>query len=388
MSPPLATPVMGTRTFVMLTLSYALASVHFWMTVPLAAIALAERGVPPWQIGAIGSVPWLALVLLVPFVPLAAARFGVVTIFRLGIATALAGSLCFLLSTSIAGWVAGYALTGAGIALRWIVADAVVATMAPAGQRGHRVGLFETTVGATMALGPLILTIFGTASTLPFLIGIGLVAAAGLASLFVDMPRLSLPRHGLRQSFGAILLVSRKAPLALMAAVLSGALEGMTTKLVPVQAIGIGFPEQVAAATVVALGAGNIFIQYPLGRFADRIGVHRLATWILALIVLCAILLPASMVAATPYLGVLAILGGLIGCFYTLSIIEAGAQGSVGDAMGTMAAISIGYTAGSVLGPLAGGLATSLDLVLGLTVLIGLMAAAGFVAMVRRSRQV
>ena len=353
--------------FALLTFSYALASVQFWMTVPLAALALAERGVPPWQIGIVGAVPWLALVAVVPFVPALAARTGVMRAYRLGIALAVAGATLFAAADSLGAWSIAYGLCGLGIAVRWIVADSLIAALAPAERRGHRIGVFETVVGSTMALGPFVLVLAGAG---PAAYGIGvLLAAASIVPTFwlrLDAPLAhSAPWRTLQAGIA-------RQPRATLLAVTAGVLEGAATKLLPVQALGLGFTPSLAAATVTAFGAGNLLTQYACGRLADRFGVVRLSA--IALVVACglALLLPAAAADTTVYLAALAALGGIVGALYTLAIIQAGGAGATHEVMAVVAGISVSYTAGSVLGPLLAGAATSASLVWGLPLLMAL----------------
>jgi MFS family permease len=154
--------------------------------------------------------------------------------------------------------------------------------------------------------------------------------------------------------------------------VAAGVLEGAATKLLPVQALGLGFTPALAAATVTAFGAGNLLTQYACGRLADRFGVVRLSA--IALVVACglALLLPAAAADATVYLAALAALGGIVGALYTLAIIQAGGAGATHEVMAVVAGISVSYTAGSLLGPLLAGAATSASLVWGLPLLMAL----------------
>ncbi|HRJ61577.1 MAG TPA: hypothetical protein PKZ99_10415, partial [Azospirillaceae bacterium] len=64
-----AAPGLSRRSFWALTAAYCFSSIQFWMTAPLAAVVLAERGVPAWQIGLLGAAPWLALTGLLPLAP-------------------------------------------------------------------------------------------------------------------------------------------------------------------------------------------------------------------------------------------------------------------------------------------------------------------------------
>ena len=366
-----APAAMPARDFALLTLSYALASIQFWMTVPLAALAMAERGVPAWQIGMVGAVPWLALVVVVPFVPGFAARVGIMPAYRLGIALAVAGALLFATAKGLVAWAVAYGLCGLGIAIRWIIVDSLITALAPAAHRGHRIGVFETVVGGTMALGPFILVVLGPGPA-AYGAGVLLAAASIVPTFWLDLKaRLArtAPWHTLRA--GIV-----RQPVATLLAVTAGLLEGAATKLLPVQAIGMGLAPTLAAATVTAFGAGNLLTQYACGRLADRFGVARVTTSALAVACGLALLLPALADASALYLGALTLLGGIIGALYTLAIVQAGSSGAAHEVMAVVAGISVSYTAGSVFGPLLGGAATSASIVWGLPLLTAVTAGA------------
>jgi MFS family permease len=362
--------VMRRRDFAWLTACYCLSSIQFWMTIPLAAIALAEQGLSAWEIGLIGAIPWLALVLLVPFAPRLSARYGATAVFRFGTGVSLAGAICFAADQAIWLWAIGYALCGGGIALRWVVADGLIVALAPAHLRGARVGLFETLVGATMALGPLIPAMIGTSGSLPYLIGVSLVAASVVLLPLVDLrePPPAVPQRTAR--LVDVLAVARTYPIALLAAITAGIIEGAATKLFPVQAIGMGLGQHLAAGAVVALGAGNILTQYAAGRLADRFGTGATLGWALVILAAAALAVPLATGVTTAYLAVLVVVGGVVGSLYTLAVIEAGRTGSALAAMTAIAAVGLGYTLGSVMGPVLGGTATSLSLPWGLPLTI------------------
>lgn len=378
------------RSFLAISAAAGLASVQFWMTVPLAALILAERGVAPWQIGLVGAIPWTMLILLVPFVPRLAAAFGAIRMFRAGCWLGLVGAAVFAASDALAVWIVGYGLCGAGIALRWIVSDALIAALSPAGARGRRIGLFETWIGATMAVGPLILASTGTGGVLPFAIGLLLSAVAMPFALVVDIgapadgraksrakSRSGAGAAGAAGSLASLLAAVRRTPAALIAATACGMIEGASTKLFPVQAHGIGFSEGLAAATVAVFGAGNIVTQYPAGRLADRLGHARLLRAVFAALACAALALPMASPSAAGYFALLAVVGGLTGSLYTLAVFKAGHAGTPLHAMSVVAGISFAYTLGSTFGPMLAGLAVTADLKLGLPLLIAAVALGG-----------
>lgn len=372
---------MPAAAFNLLTLSYCLASVQFWMTVPLAALTLASRGVPAWEIGILGAVPWFALVLVIPMAPRLAAHLGFMAAYRVGLWLALAGAVLFATAHQLWIWGLAYGLCGAGIAVRWIVADSLIAALAPEGRRGHRIGIFETLVGGTMALGPAILVVTGVEDRLPYLIGIALVAAAVLPTLWFELEgRIDAAATSLASLWRGL----KRQPLAMLLAATAGTIEGAATKLFPVQALGLGFDAGMAAVTVTAFGAGNLLTQYATGWGSDRIGVVRVGQVALAASLVLALLLPATAGSIVLYAGIICLLGGLVGPLYTLSVVEAGRSSEAHLVMAGIAGISVAYTAGSVAGPLLGGAATSLSNAWGLSLLIALICAGVLVGFFRR----
>jgi MFS family permease len=167
-----------------------------------------------------------------------------------------------------------------------------------------------------------------------------------------------------------VLAVARTYPIALLAAITAGIIEGAATKLFPVQAIGMGLGQHLAAGAVVALGAGNILTQYAAGRLADRFGTGATLGWALVILAAAALAVPLATGVTTAYLAVLVVVGGVVGSLYTLAVIEAGRTGSALAAMTAIAAVGLGYTLGSVMGPVLGGTATSLSLPWGLPLTI------------------
>jgi predicted MFS family arabinose efflux permease len=155
----------------------------------------------------------------------------------------------------------------------------------------------------------------------------------------------------------------------------AGVTEGAATKLLPVQALGLGLDAGLAAATVAAFGGGNLLTQYATGWAADRFSPARLAGTALAACAALALLLPAAAATAPAYGLALCLLGGLVGSVYTLAVFEAGNSGAPHDVMAVIAGISVAYTAGSTLGPLFGGAATSASLAWGLPALTAGVAA-------------
>lgn len=367
---PCGAPPLGIGTFAAMSAAAGLASIQFWMAVPLAALALAGRGIPPWQIGFIGAVPWIVLVILVPLVPRLAATYGTLRIFRFGCWLGVAGAIAFAAGSQAWMWVIGYTLCGAGIALRWIVSDALVALLSPPASRGRRVGLFETWIGATMAIGPMILALTGTTGPLPFLIGVILAVLSLPPAFAIRIPAADAPSVSRHSSLSALAAAAQRHPATLVATAACGIIEGASTKLLAVQTHGLGLSDALAAASVAVFAAGNLLTQYPAGHLADRLPSHRLLPAALAIVTAAALVLPMTTTSPVFFFALLALLGGSTGSLYTLSVFRAGHAASPSEALTEVAGISLAYTLGSTLGPMLAGAAVSADLRWGLPLVI------------------
>ena len=57
---------------------------------------------------------------------------------------------------------------GIGLILRWIACDTWIVAVAKKDERGRAIGVHETLMGLGIAVGPLLLVVFGVGSTAPY----------------------------------------------------------------------------------------------------------------------------------------------------------------------------------------------------------------------------
>jgi len=376
-------PLMDAR-FALFVAAATCAFAGVWMTTPLAAILLAERGVDAVVIGLYASSVWGAALLAAPLTPWLAGRLGgAFALHRAAGALAIAGLLGLGTDPSLPLWFLFGAMLGVGSCLTWTTADAIAAAMAPAGREGEALGLYQTFVSAAIGGGPAVLLLTGVAphafwgAAVILLLGLGLGAA-------------------LRDPVGAVpsrmrLTLVRLRPVAWVmaapagAAMLCGALEAAAGSVFPVQGLALGMAAGAAAAIVVASGFGNVLAQYPLGRLADRLGTDRA-------LVACGLLVAASALA-WPLLApgwatwpVLAVWGGASGAIYTLGMVRA-VQRFAGPARALgMAGLNTAYLLGGATGAPLAGLALETLPGWGLPLLLALLGLAGCVALARAVR--
>lgn len=121
---------------------------------PLLLFTLKARGLDSAWIGLFGATQWLGMALATPFTAGWVRRLGARRALLLAAAVPLVAYAGINLSDAVPLWALLYLIAGMAGALRWIVAEAMVAELAPPERRGRIVGLFETMVGLTFVVGP------------------------------------------------------------------------------------------------------------------------------------------------------------------------------------------------------------------------------------------
>jgi MFS family permease len=356
----------------------------YFMLVPLMAVVLSGRGFGPAFVGLFGAMPWLGILCATPFVAHLVHRVGRGAAMWISGTVPLVAGVGFLLTDAIAVWFVLWFAGGLASALRWVVAEATVAELAPEANRGRWVGLFETLVGATFVAGPAVLWATGTQGPLPFAVSAAFVAA-GLAALLAlpRLPRESDSHDGEVLGLRGVRAALRASPVVMTVGFVGGFFESGLSGLLPVWGLALGWSAALAAALVSASGAGSALAMVPAGEAADRLGRHPMMRACAATVLAGTLLLPAVPSAPTLAWIVAFAWGGAGGALYTLAMIDLGARAKGLALMNATSVLVLAYTAGGVAAPLAGGAALQWAPTFGLPALLAAVAAAGFAALLR-----
>ena len=103
---------------------------------PLAVTVMERQGLGPAQIGLLSALIFGGVLLLAPFQPALAERFGAMTTYQAGKLLAVAGFVSCAGAASPWAWAAAFLLLGLGGALTWPLTDSLIATGAPAARKG------------------------------------------------------------------------------------------------------------------------------------------------------------------------------------------------------------------------------------------------------------
>ena len=318
---------------------------------PLLSMSLEQRGVSSAKIGMIVSASWIAILLLYKIVPRV---LGVLGLVKANVLSAVLTIFALLGMTITEHLVLMFGLNfvlGIGLILRWIACDTWIVAVSSSDGRGRAIGVHETLMGLGIAMGPLLLVVFGVDGALPYYACAAIVLISGALALTLishdSQPQTPQEKaHG--KFYGLI-------PVALGGAFIAGFAETSTVSFLAPYSVASGYSLTAATLLISVFGLGGTLLQLPIGWMADRSSYKagQLACGLMLLLGTLAI--PFSQ--PFPWLAVLVVFvwGGAIGGMNTLAVIEAGDRVAKHQVSTAMTAIALFYTVGGVLGPIATG---------------------------------
>jgi len=267
-----------TRALVAVIGSTFIALVGQFMLTPWIVFHLEARGYTASSIGWFSAATWLGLLLTTPFASHLVILIGQRASLLMSLGVPLLTALGIALSDIPVFWAAMMFLSGAAMAIRWIVAEACIAEIAPPQRRGRLVSLYQCLLSISFILAPVLL-----AWLQPVNPNVPTVAAAFLAAGFVltiAVPSMTLADesgrdassepHEQRTGLSGLALAARNNPALVVAGFLGGMFELGITGLLPVFGLDAGFDSGAAAMLIAVAGAGSMAVMIPLGEAADR----------------------------------------------------------------------------------------------------------------------
>lgn len=347
--------------------------VGYFMLTPWLILRLTEQGAPTALIGVFAASAWVGILLVTPFASALTRALGRrPALWLSGAVPVLAGigyGLPLEGSAALALWFGLKVLAGMASGLRWVLAEALVAEFAPAHLRGRAVGLFETMVGATFVIGPMLLAAVGPSSAAALWLSVALLAAGLVWAFFVPPLPPEADAHEARVGWRGVWTALRAHPVIMAAGFCGGFFESGLTAILPLYGLALGLGAAAAALLVSASGLGSSVLMLPAGALADRLGRQggrrggaggarlQLMRGCAAITLLATLVIP--WVAGTPWLAwpVAFLWGGAGGCLYTLAMIDIGARERGVTLVNSTAVLVMAYTLGGVLAPSLAGAA-------------------------------
>lgn len=362
-----------------LALATALILMSFSMVGPVIAVLLQQRGHSTALIGAFAMLPFLVIGVLIPVTPRLIARWGVVRAYRVGALLQLAGAIAYAVADDVRVWSIASLVTGAGAAALWNATETLLAQEAPPERRGRVMGLYQTALGASLAVGPLLPGVLQLSGRAVLWLAPVLITACTLVAFGIRGRRHEAAptdaRNGMLQAL-------RRAPMLAGLAFAGGVFEAGLNSVSAAHASSAGFGVAASASVAGAIGIGSFLCQYPAGWAADRFAPR--AVYATAAMLLLAASAAFALADRAPWLlwGAGLVWGGVGGALYTLSMVRVAHVFRGASTAGGAAAMITGYTWGGTLGPLASGAALQAGGVAAMAAALSLLAlAAGGMAL-------
>jgi len=346
--------------------------VGYFMLLPLLLLRLKGADVSTTVAGLFAASGWVGVFVITPFASAIAQRLGRRPTLWLAAAVPVVSTTGFLFTDWLPAWFVLDFIAGAASGLRWVLAEAVVAELAPPQQRGRMVGLFETMVGTTFVIGPALLAWVGPHSQAALWLVLGSLAIGlGWSRLIPPLPTAA-DAHSARVGLHGVWHALRAHPLIMAVGFVGGFFESGLTSILPLYGLSLGLGATAATLLVSASGLGSALMMLPAGLLADRMSAApgqrfgdahavrlRLMHGCAVITLLATLVIP--FVAQTPWLAAPIAFwwGGAGGCLYTLAMIDIGSRDEGVTLVNSTAVLVLSYTLGGVLAPALG--ATMLD---------------------------
>lgn len=321
--------------------------------VPLLSLILETRGTDATLTGLNAASAFLGVIVGPLLAPRCVRTLGIRNFLLACYAVDIALLPLLKIFDTIGAWFVLRVLFGVIGSSLFTATEAWINLLASDAMRGRIIGLYAAALSVGFGLGPLLLSITGTAGWPPFIANMAVTAAAALPLLGLS----NSARDVAHERGGSPLAMLAKAPLILVAVAIFGLYETTLLTLLPVWGVRMGLSERFAATTVSAVYIGAIVMQFPIGWLSDK--MERLAVLRLCGAVgLAGAVLVIAIAAPTPALFLLLFVwGGVASGIYPVALGMAGDSFRGGNLITVNAAIIMAYGVGSLVGPILGGAA-------------------------------
>ncbi|MDX3927463.1 MAG: MFS transporter [Shinella sp.] len=341
------------RTRAVVILAAATFGLTYGLSAPLIALELSDAGYSETLIGANSAMYAIGVLLIAPALPGLLKRLGFGRLARGALLVAGGLFAIFPVAPFLWLWFPLRAALGAASETLFVVSEAWLNQITNEAKRGKTIAIYVTALSAGTALGPAILTLVGREEALAFVIGAVLTLVACVV-LQVGRPHEVQPESAAEESPFRYL---RLVPVAIAAAALNAALESAGLSLLPLYAIGLGWPEQSATFLLTILLIGSILLQLPIGWLGDRMNRRLLVVILAAISAAGALVWSAGLAHAWLAYPLLFVWGGAFVGIYTTTIAILGDRYKGGELVSVYALLSIAWGLGALAGPLIGGMA-------------------------------
>ncbi len=291
------------------------------LTYPLLALVLHRMDVPEWLIGVNAATMPVGMILSAPLAPVLMRRLGGYVVTA---ASLLISAACLLTVKGVPDawlWMPLRLLMGIGLGCILVVNESWINEIASDRYRGRIIGFYSAVLSAGFALGPLLLALVGSRGWLPFVLGaaLPLLALVPLVAVRRGLPKLAGGDRAV-SAFGFL----RMAPLLLMLTAAVALADEGAMSFLPLYALAHDYGEQAGTILLIAMIAGSVSMQYPIGWLADRLRRSVVMAGCAGLAAASAAAMPLATPAAPALGAVVFVWGGAYYAIYMLALVRLG----------------------------------------------------------------
>ena len=277
-------------------------------------------------------------------------RIGHIRAFACCAALAAIAALLHVLLVDPWVWLGLRVLYGLALVTLYMVTESWLNAQAPNEQRGQVFAIYMAVNLGALALAQQLLHLADPLHFTLFALAAILISAALMPITLTRQAQPSLPEappSNLRQLW-------RIAPLAMVAAGLSGLALGAFWGMAPVYASLAGFDTPGVGLLMTATILGGALLQWPIGLYSDRHDRRQVLLWVVALAVTLALVM--SLLPAGPLLlGAMFVWGGLTFAIYPIAVAQLIDQLHSDEILSGCSSLLMVNGIGSVCGPLLAG---------------------------------
>lgn len=363
---------------------------HF-MLMPLLLLRMKGADVSTTVAGLFASTGWLGIFVMTPFASAIAHRVGRRPALWIAGGVLTLSALLFTLTDQLWLWFALNMVSGIAMALRWVLAEALIAEFSPPEQRGRYVGIFQTLVSTTFIVGPAAMVWLGADNPTTLWVVVAFSVLGLLWTAFIPPVPEAADLDTARVGLHGLWLALRAHPIIMLAGFVGGFFETGVTSILPLYGLALGLGVAASALLVSVSGLGGVALMMPAGLLADRFRDQAQGRRTL-MVVSASIMLVAT--GVMPWVAQIAWLswpivflwGGAGGTLHTMAMTDIGAREKGITLVNSTSVLVLTYTLGGLIASAASGALIDWSPNVGFPGVLIAVAAIGLIALIRARR--
>ncbi len=321
-------------------------------------LGLQDMGLNTTWIGIIAALHAAGFMIGAAYAPRIIRRIGNIRCFSVAAAICGIGSLCLYLAPTATGWTVVRILQGIGFAMMFTAAEAWLGEAIEPEQRGGVMGFYHVVAKLALFTGPVL--VIGYSALDP---GNYILAGIFLASALIPICLTYQPEPSRDEvEPQSVRSLVRRVPSAAIGVFLAGVINTGTLALLPIYAGTYALNGQetyFVVLTYAVANAGGLISQWPFGRLSDHVDRRSVIAGMAVSSGAAALGLGlmSGDISQPVMLALLALWGAGSLSFYGISVAHGIDRVRSEDVTQLMSGLLFVWAAGSVIGPIASGLA-------------------------------